>query len=109
VGRRDVPCGAAARGQVRRRPLTGIGLHAAIGTGSDRDLAEVAAGVMYSMYGVPADRAREVTIAGTPAQVASQLAPYAQADADLIVVVCDPAPTRKSWELLGDVRFLLTR
>ena len=92
----------------RPRPLTGIGLHAAIGTGSGRHLAEVAAGMMHSMYGVPADRAREVTIAGTPAQVASQLAPYAQAGADLIVVVCDPAPTPKSWELLADARLLLT-
>ena len=93
----------------RPRPLTGIGLHAAIGTGSDRDLAEVTAGTMHSMYGLPPDRAREVAIAGNPAQVASQLAPYVEAGADLIVVVCDPAPTRKSWELLGDVRFLLTR
>jgi alkanesulfonate monooxygenase SsuD/methylene tetrahydromethanopterin reductase-like flavin-dependent oxidoreductase (luciferase family) len=60
----------------RPRPLTGIGLHAAIG--------------------------------GTPAQVASQLAPYVEAGADLIVVVCDPAPSPKSWELLADVRLLLT-
>jgi alkanesulfonate monooxygenase SsuD/methylene tetrahydromethanopterin reductase-like flavin-dependent oxidoreductase (luciferase family) len=92
----------------RPRPLTGIGLHAAIGTGSGRDLAEVTAGIMNSMYGVPADRAREVAIAGTPAQVASQLAPYAEAGADLIVVVCDPAPSPRSWELLADVRLLLT-
>jgi alkanesulfonate monooxygenase SsuD/methylene tetrahydromethanopterin reductase-like flavin-dependent oxidoreductase (luciferase family) len=55
-------------------------------------LAEVTAGMLNSMYGVPADRAREVAIAGTPAQVASQLAAYAEAGADLIVVVCDPAP-----------------
>jgi alkanesulfonate monooxygenase SsuD/methylene tetrahydromethanopterin reductase-like flavin-dependent oxidoreductase (luciferase family) len=93
----------------RPRPLTGIGLHAAIGTGSGRDLAEVTAGMLQSMYGVPADRAREVAIAGSPAQVASQLAPYAEAGADLIVVVCDPAPTPKSWELLADVRLLLTQ
>ena len=92
----------------RPRPLTGIGLHAAIGTGSDRDLAEVTAGTMRSMYGVPADRAREVAIAGTPAQVASQLARYAEAGADVIVVVCDPAPSPKSWQLLADVRLLLT-
>ena len=93
----------------RPRPLTGIGLHAAIGTGSDRDLAEVTAGTMHSMYGLPADRAREVAIAGNPAQVASQLAPYVEAGADLAVVVCDPAPTPRSWELLADVRVLLTR
>ena len=92
----------------RPRPLTGIGLHAAIGTGADRDLAEMTAGMMQSMYGVPIERAREVTIAGTPAQVAAQLAPYVEAGADLIVVVCDPEPSPKSWELLADVRLLLT-
>jgi len=92
----------------RPRPLTGVGLHAAIGTGSDRDLAEVTTETMHSMYGLPADRAREVAIAGNPAQVASQLAPYVEAGADLIVVVCDPSPSPKSWELLADVRLLLT-
>jgi alkanesulfonate monooxygenase SsuD/methylene tetrahydromethanopterin reductase-like flavin-dependent oxidoreductase (luciferase family) len=92
----------------RPRPLTGIGLHAAIGTSSDSDLAELTVGMMHSMYGLPADRAREIAIAGTSAQVASQLARYAEAGADPIVVVCDPAPSPKSWELLADVRLLLT-
>lgn len=91
----------------RPRPRTGIGLHAAIGTRSDRDLAEVTIGMMRSMYGVPADRAREVAIGGTTVQVASQLAPYVEAGADLIVVVCDPAPSPRSWELLADVRSAL--
>jgi alkanesulfonate monooxygenase SsuD/methylene tetrahydromethanopterin reductase-like flavin-dependent oxidoreductase (luciferase family) len=91
----------------RPTPLTGIFLHAAIGTRSDHGLAEVTAGMMHSMYGVPTDRAREIAIAGTPAQVASQLAPYVEAGADLIVVVCDPAPSPKSWELLADVRLLM--
>jgi alkanesulfonate monooxygenase SsuD/methylene tetrahydromethanopterin reductase-like flavin-dependent oxidoreductase (luciferase family) len=92
----------------RPRPLTGIGLHAAIGTGSGGDLAELTTATMHAMYGVPADRAREVAIAGSPAQVASQLAPYAEAGADLIVVVCDPAPSPGAWELLADVRLHLT-
>jgi alkanesulfonate monooxygenase SsuD/methylene tetrahydromethanopterin reductase-like flavin-dependent oxidoreductase (luciferase family) len=92
----------------RPRPLTGIGLHAAIGTGSDRDLAEVTAGMLHSLYGVPRDRGREVAIAGDPARVASQLAAYAEAGADLIVVVCDPVPSPRSWELLADARLLLT-
>jgi alkanesulfonate monooxygenase SsuD/methylene tetrahydromethanopterin reductase-like flavin-dependent oxidoreductase (luciferase family) len=96
-----------ADGTGQARPLTGIGLHAAIGTGSDRDLAAVTAGMIQSMYGVPADRAREVAIAGAPAQVASQLAAYAAAGADLIVVVCDPAPSARSWELLAEARLLL--
>jgi alkanesulfonate monooxygenase SsuD/methylene tetrahydromethanopterin reductase-like flavin-dependent oxidoreductase (luciferase family) len=90
----------------RPTPLTGVFLHAAIGTGSDHGLAEVTAGMMHSMYGVPTDRAREIAIAGTPAQVASQLAPYVEAGADLIVVVCDPTPSPRSWELLADVRLL---
>jgi alkanesulfonate monooxygenase SsuD/methylene tetrahydromethanopterin reductase-like flavin-dependent oxidoreductase (luciferase family) len=67
----------------------------------------VTAGMIQSMYGVPADRAREVAIAGAPAQVASQLAAYAAAGADLIVVVCDPAPSARSWELLAEARLLL--
>ena len=92
----------------RPRPLTGIGLHAAIDTRPDHDLTEMTVATMHSMYGFPADRAREVAIAGTPAQVASQIAPFAEAGADLIVVVCDPAPSPKSWELLADVRLLLT-
>ena len=50
----------------RPRPRTGIGLHVAIGTDSGRDLAEVTAAMMRAMYGVPADRAREVAIGGTP-------------------------------------------
>jgi alkanesulfonate monooxygenase SsuD/methylene tetrahydromethanopterin reductase-like flavin-dependent oxidoreductase (luciferase family) len=36
------------------------------------------------------------------------VATYAEAGADLIVVVCDPAPSLRSWELLADVRQLLT-
>lgn len=91
----------------RPRPLTGIGLHAALGTGSGRDLAEMSAQAMHAMYGFPVERAREVAIAGAPAQVASRLAPFAEAGADLIVVVCDPAPSRESWELLADARLLL--
>jgi alkanesulfonate monooxygenase SsuD/methylene tetrahydromethanopterin reductase-like flavin-dependent oxidoreductase (luciferase family) len=99
----------------RTRPLTGIGLHAAIGGGpggsgggDGRDLAEVTAAMMTSMYGLSADRAREVAIGGTPAQVAAQFAAYAEAGADLIVVVCDPAPSPQSWELLAEARRLLT-
>jgi alkanesulfonate monooxygenase SsuD/methylene tetrahydromethanopterin reductase-like flavin-dependent oxidoreductase (luciferase family) len=98
-----------SRAAGRPMPLTGIGLHAAIGTGSIPDLTQVTAATMHSMYGLPADRAREIAIAGTPAQVAAQLGPYAEAGADLIVVVCDPAPSPRSWELLAEARHLLNR
>jgi alkanesulfonate monooxygenase SsuD/methylene tetrahydromethanopterin reductase-like flavin-dependent oxidoreductase (luciferase family) len=82
---------AAAAG--RARPRLGISLSACIGTaGSARSLAGVSAAVMQSAYGVPAERARELAIGGTPTQVADQLV----------------APSPESWELLGKVRHLLT-
>jgi len=96
--------------QAGRPPLPkGIGLHAAIGQGPQASLADVTAGVMQTMFGVPADRARQLAIAGTPAQVASQLAPYIDAGAQLFAVVCDPVPSERSWELLADVRLLLNQ
>ena len=52
----------------------GIAVHAAIGTHSVPGLAGVTAAVMQASYGLPADRARELAIAGTPAQVTGQLA-----------------------------------
>lgn len=96
--------------QAGRPPLPkGIGLHAAIGRGPQASLADVTAGVMHTMFGVPADRARELAIAGTPAQVASQLAPYIDAGAQLFAVVCDPVPSEQSWELLAETRLLLNQ
>lgn len=91
----------------RAAPRAGITIHAAIGPGPGDGLADVAAGTLRSMYGLPADRARQLTVAGPPAQVADQLAPFVQAGAELIAVVCNPVPTERSWELLAEVRQLL--
>jgi len=95
---------AAAAG--RARPRLGISVPACIGTGGS--LAGVAAATMQSAYGVPASRARELAIGGTPAQVADQLAAFAGAGAELLLVQCVPVPSPESWELLGEVRQLLT-
>lgn len=91
----------------RPRAPAGIALHAAVGPGSAVRLADLTSGVMQSMYGLPADRACQLSIAGTPEQVASQLAPYVEAGAHLVAVICDPVPSERSWELLADVRRLL--
>jgi hypothetical protein len=64
---------------------------------------------MQAMYGLPADRARQLAIAGTPRQVAAHLAPYTDAGAQLIAVTCDPAPSAQSWELLAQTRHLLNQ
>jgi alkanesulfonate monooxygenase SsuD/methylene tetrahydromethanopterin reductase-like flavin-dependent oxidoreductase (luciferase family) len=87
----------------------GIAVHAAIGARPAPGLARVTAAVMQTSYGLPADRARELSIAETPAQVTGQLAPYIEAGAQLVAVICDPVPSAGSWELLADVRRLLNQ
>jgi alkanesulfonate monooxygenase SsuD/methylene tetrahydromethanopterin reductase-like flavin-dependent oxidoreductase (luciferase family) len=97
---------AAAAG--RPRPRLGVTVSACIGTAaSASSLADVCVAVMQSAYGVPTSRARELALGGTPAQVADQLAAFAEAGAELLLVQCDPAPSPESWELLGEVRQLL--
>ena len=84
----------------------GVSVSACIGTAGS--LAGVSAAVLQSAYGVPGGRAGELAIGGTPARVAGRLAAFAGAGAELLVVQCDPAPSPESWELLGEVRQLLT-
>jgi hypothetical protein len=64
---------------------------------------------MQASYGLPADRARELAIAGTPAQVTGQLALYLEAGAPLVAVICDPVPSAEARELLACVRCLLNQ
>ena len=108
---------AASRGQLfeladqagRARPRTGVGLHAALGPRPGPELKRQTVAALQTAYGLPADRAEQVAVAGAPAQVAEQLARYVAEGADLIVVVCDPAPTPESWELLAEARHLVRR
>ena len=87
----------------------GIAVHAATGTrpvpGLRRRDGRSDAGLTR-----PASRSpRELTIAGTPAQVTSQLALYLEAGAPLAAVICDPVPSAESRELLAYVRCLLNQ
>jgi alkanesulfonate monooxygenase SsuD/methylene tetrahydromethanopterin reductase-like flavin-dependent oxidoreductase (luciferase family) len=93
----------------RTRPQLGICLHAAITARPAAGLADMTARTMQAMYDLPADRARQLAIAGTPSQVANHLALYLEAGAELIAVTCDPAPSAQSWELLADVRRILNQ
>jgi len=93
----------------RTRPGLGICLHVALSARPAAGLAGLTAGTMQAMYGVPADRARQLAIAGTPSQVATHLARYSDAGAQLIAVTCDPGPSAESWELLAETQRLLNQ
>ncbi len=111
---REFAASAARLGELseeagRPRPRLGICLHAAIGRRPAAGLAGITAASMERMFGVPADRARQLAIGGTPSQVADHLARYAEAGAELLAVTCYPAPMEQSWELLADTRRLLNQ
>jgi alkanesulfonate monooxygenase SsuD/methylene tetrahydromethanopterin reductase-like flavin-dependent oxidoreductase (luciferase family) len=111
---REFAASAARLGELadeagRPRPRLGICLHVAISARPAAGLAGMTAGFMQAMYGVPADRARLLAIAGTPSQVATDLARYCVAGAQLLAVTCDPAPSAGSWELLAETRRLLNQ
>jgi len=93
------------------RPAPGLGicLHVALGSRPAAGLADIAAAAMQRMFGLPANRARQLAIGGTPRQVADQLAPFQEAGAQMLAITCQPAPTQQSWELLADAQRLLNQ
>lgn len=93
---------AAAAG--RASPRLGVVVHVALGAHPDPRLSKVPAGIMQRAFGVPADRAGQLAVAGTPPQVADQLLPYLAAGAEVIAAVCDPVPSAESVELLAETR-----
>jgi len=93
----------------RPRPRLGMCVHAAIGRRADAGLAGITAASMQRMFGVPADRARQLAVGGTPRRVAEHLARYCEAGAELLAVTCYPAPMEQSWELLAETRRLLNQ
>jgi alkanesulfonate monooxygenase SsuD/methylene tetrahydromethanopterin reductase-like flavin-dependent oxidoreductase (luciferase family) len=88
-------------------PLTGIVLHVAVGRGPSDVLAGQSAAAMESLYGVPAERAEQLAIGGTPQQVADQLAQYLDAGAGQFCLVSNVLPWSESWPLLAEVRQVL--
>ena len=111
---REFAASAARLGELseeagRPRPRLGICLHAALGERPAAGLAGLTAASMERMFGVPAGRARQLAIGGTPGQVADHFALYAEAGAELLAVTCYPAPMEQSWELLAETRRLLNQ
>jgi alkanesulfonate monooxygenase SsuD/methylene tetrahydromethanopterin reductase-like flavin-dependent oxidoreductase (luciferase family) len=47
---------------------------------------------MQSAYGLPAERAQELAIVGTPEQVADQVARYLEFGAERVAVISDLTP-----------------
>jgi alkanesulfonate monooxygenase SsuD/methylene tetrahydromethanopterin reductase-like flavin-dependent oxidoreductase (luciferase family) len=62
---------------------------------------------MQAAYGVPAQRAQELAIGGTPEQVADKVARYLDAGAVRVALISDVLPWSESWPVLGEVRRVL--
>jgi alkanesulfonate monooxygenase SsuD/methylene tetrahydromethanopterin reductase-like flavin-dependent oxidoreductase (luciferase family) len=88
-------------------PRAGIVLSVAVGTAPSDDLAVQSAAAMQSLYGVPAQRAEDLAIGGTPEQVADELARYLNAGAVQLCLVSTVLPWSESWPMLAQVRRLL--
>jgi alkanesulfonate monooxygenase SsuD/methylene tetrahydromethanopterin reductase-like flavin-dependent oxidoreductase (luciferase family) len=84
-------------------PLAGIVLHVAVGTAPSDALAAKSAAAIQS-YGLPAQRAEELAIGGTPERVADEIGRFLDAGAVRVALVSNVLPWRESWPLLGEVR-----
>jgi alkanesulfonate monooxygenase SsuD/methylene tetrahydromethanopterin reductase-like flavin-dependent oxidoreductase (luciferase family) len=60
--------------------------------------------VLHSTYGLPADRAEELAIAGPPARVAEQLQAYATSGAEHVALISDSVRWAASCDHLALVR-----
>ncbi|HTW08388.1 MAG TPA: LLM class flavin-dependent oxidoreductase [Acidimicrobiales bacterium] len=85
-------------------PLAGVVLSVSVGTGPPEHLAANSAAAMQAAYGVPAQRAAELAIGGTPEQVADEVARYLDAGAVRVALISDVVPWSESWPLLAEVR-----
>lgn len=88
-------------------PLAGVVLSVSVGTGPSERLAANSAAAMQAAYGVPAPRAQELAIGGTPVQVADKVARYLDAGAVRVALISDVLPWSESWPVLGEVRRVL--
>jgi alkanesulfonate monooxygenase SsuD/methylene tetrahydromethanopterin reductase-like flavin-dependent oxidoreductase (luciferase family) len=91
-----------------REPPGWFGLNIWCGLDTDPGLArDRLAGELESLYRLPYDRFRHVTLAGTPEQVAGRIAPYVAAGARYITVIPVAASPRAAVEHTTAVRAAL--
>jgi alkanesulfonate monooxygenase SsuD/methylene tetrahydromethanopterin reductase-like flavin-dependent oxidoreductase (luciferase family) len=100
----------AATDNLGRPDPSWFGVGVWCGLGDDADRARVALGSrMQALYRLPPETFEHVSAAGTPEQVAEQLAPFVRGGArhlTLVVVADDP---RGGIDMAGEVRELLVR
>jgi alkanesulfonate monooxygenase SsuD/methylene tetrahydromethanopterin reductase-like flavin-dependent oxidoreductase (luciferase family) len=82
-------------------------LWVAVGTVAANSLVTKSAAAMRSLYGVPAERAQELAIGGTPEQVADEVARYLDAGAVRVALISAVLPWSESWPVLAEVRRIL--
>jgi alkanesulfonate monooxygenase SsuD/methylene tetrahydromethanopterin reductase-like flavin-dependent oxidoreductase (luciferase family) len=88
-------------------PLAGVVLSVSVGTGPSNHLVANSAAAMQSAYGLPAQRAEELAIGGTPERVADHVARYLDAGAVRVALISDVLPWSESWPGLAEVRGVL--
>lgn len=99
---------ALLRSEARSRRLVHYGTHAALGPDAGERRAEFVANV-GRLLGIPREQAAELPLAGSPAEVAEQLASLADAGIDSVTVALDGAEPDKQLDLLAEARDLLRR
>lgn len=89
----------------RPHPRLALVAHAAVTTdsGGAGAAAEAVIAVLRGAYGFPRDRAVQLTLAGSPVQVAEQLAAYGDAGVEQVAVIHHQAPWDRAYDLLAAV------
>ncbi|QIZ35004.1 LLM class flavin-dependent oxidoreductase [Saccharopolyspora sp. ASAGF58] len=90
----------------RPAPRLGLAIQGSLVKRPDAGLLDRCAGNLAELFGIPVDVARDYVVAGTPEQVAEQLAAYAEVGIEKIAFAVD-GDWHSSCDLLGQVRELL--
>lgn len=95
--------------ELGREPPAWFGLSVWCGLAPDEDTArELLGHKMHALYRLPAEKFRHVTAAGTPSQVAEQLAAFVAAGARNLTIVPAAASTEAAIDAVAEVRELLS-
>jgi alkanesulfonate monooxygenase SsuD/methylene tetrahydromethanopterin reductase-like flavin-dependent oxidoreductase (luciferase family) len=89
----------------RQTPPAWLGLNMWVGLGADGDRARALLGErMQALYNLPPEKFQNVTAAGTPKDVAEQLAPYVEAGARTLTLITVAEGVRDGVDLAGEVK-----
>ncbi|MFI0470759.1 LLM class flavin-dependent oxidoreductase [Saccharopolyspora sp. 5N102] len=91
----------------RQAPRLAIAIQGSLVQRPDDRVHDRCAENLAKSFGIPVDEARGYVVAGTPEQVAEQLAAYAEAGVEKIALAVD-GDWHDSCDLLGQVRQILT-